>query len=41
MPLDCRSYMVADDDWKYIHAPAFHLCCSIWSMTPKNSSIWG
>ena len=23
MPLDCRSYMVADDDWKYIHAPGF------------------
>lgn len=22
-PLDCRSYMIADRDWKYIHAPGF------------------
>ena len=23
MPLDCRSYMIADEKWKYIHAPGF------------------
>lgn len=23
MPLDCRSYMIATTDWKYIHAPGF------------------
>ena len=23
MPLDCRSYMVADEKWKYIYAPGF------------------
>jgi len=23
MPLDCRSYMIATDKWKYIHAPGY------------------
>ena len=23
MPLDCRSYMVADKNWKYIYAPGY------------------
>ncbi|WP_146347910.1 sulfatase-like hydrolase/transferase [Phaeobacter marinintestinus] len=23
MPLDCRSYMVANDQWKYVHAPGY------------------
>ena len=23
MPLECRSYMVATDAWKYVHAPGF------------------